>query len=492
MRKLLKAKGFHIAREINHTYHALLMENGVIRKLYTKGEPLPPDTQVTDLEDAVVYPGFVDTHTHCFEGGLYANGVDLYPARSIADVLEMLSAAVAAHSEAHEIFCWHFDETLIKEQRFPTLKELDKVAGSKDIVLRRIDGHSCILNSSARAKIAELKDYREEVCRGRANDRAVHYFHNNCSEPVILAAYHKAAEIARKGGFTTIHTMIGDAENSIGHYALIARHQEQFPLRYILYPQSFDIKAALDNGAERIGGCILADGSIGSHTAALSQAYLDSPQSIGILYQSDAFWQDFIGTAHQHDLQVAVHCIGDRAIRQINNVYSNLQQTSPKDLRHQLIHCELTPDDLLQQISQSKACAVMQPAFDMYWGSENGLYQTKLGSQRRLQMNRFRSLSDLGVRVCGGSDWYITELDALQGIFAAINHHNPAEALTAEQAIGIYTENAAFLAHQEHLYGKIEVGMQADFTILNQSIREGRDAQNTKIIATIHNGEMLL
>jgi predicted amidohydrolase YtcJ len=282
--------------------------------------------------------------------------------------------------------------------------------------------------------------------------------------------------------------MVGDANMSIGHYSLIQENLANFGVDYVLYPQSFNIEAALEVGAQRIGGCILADGSLGSYTAALYESYQGRPIR-GNLYQTDAYWSDFITRAHHHNLQVGVHCIGDRAITQINSVYLALANSDPKDLRHQLIHCEITDDALVNQIKASGAVPVMQPMFDRLWGGENGFYAKVLGKERAENMNRFATMFSKGIKITGSSDWYITELNIVKSLDAAMNHHSPAEALTAGQAIDIYTKNAAWLSHDEGVKGQLLTGLLADFTVLNYDLK--KPGADKRVVATIKEGKLL-
>jgi predicted amidohydrolase YtcJ len=468
---------------------AILTDQGKIVKLLTQ---LPEDTQdyeLIDLKAAYVYPGFIDTHTHSFEGGLYSLMIDLEAARSIPEVLDLIRDG--SKHKGSFIFAWNFDENKIAEKRFPTRAELNSVVRDKNLVLRRVDGHSCVVNSFACYNIKNTTSSahcEDDILTGFDNDKVVHWFHNNIDNELILKAYHAASDIAIKGGFTTIHTMVGDANMSIGHYSLLQDHLDDFDVDFVLYPQSFNINAALEMGAKRIGGCILADGSIGSFTAALYEPYRSHPVR-GTLYQTDAYWYDFISRAHRKNLQVAVHCIGDRAITQINNVYIALANSDYKDLRHQLIHCEMTDDVLINHIKASQAVPVMQPMFDQLWGGENGFYAKALGDDRAQNMNRFRSMISRGIKITGSSDWYITDLDIRKSLDAAIHHHNPAEGLTASQAIDIYTKNAAWLSHDEGTKGQIAEGMMADFTVLNYDIAV--TAADPQVVAMIKEAEVL-
>lgn len=480
---------------VNHAFDeqvkGILCEKGTIKDILYHDCDLDKDIFRVNLNGAYVFPGFIDTHTHSFEGGLYSLMIDLSEARSLDDVFNLI--AEGGRQKGEYIFAWNFDENNIAEKRFPTREELDRVVADKNLVVRRIDGHSCVINTFACNNILgdDHKIYCEDpVLRGVENDKAVHWFHNNLDNELILKSYHAASQIALKGGFGTVHTMVGDADMSMGHYYLLEKHLAEFAVDFVLYPQSFNIEAALDLGAKRIGGCILADGSIGSLTAAFFQPYQGRP-IFGNLYQSDQFWFDFISKAHKHDLQVGVHCIGDRAISQINNVYLRLAQSEYKDLRHQIIHCEVTDNDLLNQIAASSAVPVMQPAFDMLWGGDNGFYAQMLGPERACNMNRFKSMMDMGIPVTGSSDWYITELDIRKSLYVAMNHHNSNERLSLAEAVQIYSYNAAHLSHDEHRWGEIKIGKDADFTVLNYIPSSTQPDPDQKVLMVVKSAEVL-
>lgn len=473
---------FYLEDSFANDVKALRVENGIIVELLsTLPAGLGPED--LDLGGDYAYPGFIDTHTHSFSGGLYSGGIDLQDCQDLSSLINRIGGAARDLEPGALLFAWNFDENSLAEKRFPTQEELDQAAGDSHLLLRRIDGHSCMMSSHSRALIGAIKS-SDVILRGEDNDRATHWFHSNCDETGILKAYHSAAKVAMKGGFCTVHTMIGDADQSIDHFQFLQARSSELPIEYILYPQSFNIKAAMAVGAKRIGGCILADGSIGSHTAALSTSYEDS-DTRGSLYHDDRFWREFITSAHQHGMQVCVHCIGDAAIRQINTIYLEMQLKHPADLRHQLIHCELTPDDLVAQIKASGAVPVMQPVFDLLWGGENGFYALRLGTARAAQMNRFASFTAQGVKVTGSSDWYVTPMNVAMSVYACIHHRNPSERLTPVEAIRIYTANAAWLSHDEHRLGKLSPGFQADLSVLDTDLTAAfhyRDVQVKYIV----------
>ena len=490
--KLFFNAQFYTMKEEDDIVSAVLVDdNGIIKNTFIN-TPKIENIEIIDLNNNFIYPGFIDTHTHSFEGGLYSINANLEHAKSLKEVFEILSNTQPFSGKN---FAFHFDENNIKEKRFPTIEELDKIFPDTPLILRRVDGHSCVINSKAAKMIDWEKplplDFNGHLF-GRTNGKASNWFHRDLSDDAILQAYHQAANIALQNGHTTIHTMIGDAYSDIKHYKLIKKNLHLFPIEFILYPQITNVDIALDIDSPRVGGCVLADGSLGSYTAALLEPYSDKPETYGILYRSDEFWQKFILTAHKNDLQVAVHCIGDAAISQILNCYETVQKEDQKDLKHMIIHNELSTDEMLDRMAKANVSAVMQPMFDRLWAGKNGLYEKRLGTQRVSQTTRLASIYNRNILLTGGSDWYITDMNALMGIDAATRIHNEKEQLTPYQAIEIYTKNAAILSGDQNRFGTIEKGKLANFVCLKENILESRSIKDIPIHSVIVKGDQKL
>jgi len=489
---------FSMADDTSH-YRAILCENNNIIAIFTD-DPPQIDCQKIDLHGTYVFPSFVDSHTHCFEGGLYSHGADLSTCQTISDVLDRLRETTPF---SDMIFAFKYDENNVREKRFPTVAEIDAIFPNTPVLLRRVDGHSCVVNTAGLAMCRDtingvrsanatdginavptinimsnsnngVRPNNTDVLTGSQNDTAAHTFHKKLSDEAILQCYKTAEKIALKNGHTTLHTMIGDAKDDFLHFPLLLDNLKDFTIDYIPYPQCFNVDqveklyTSLEVKNKRIGGCILADGSFGSHTAALSESYIDRADCFGTMYQTQEFWDAFIQGAINKDMSTGVHCIGDSAIMQI--IKAMAQSKGNQNLRHQLIHCEYVTDEMIPLIKHNNLYPVMQPMFDALWGGEDGFYASVISPQRVKYLNRFKSLSEQGITICGGSDWYVTELSALKGISAAVHHHNPNERLSKYEAVKMYTTNPYELTFEENTRGHIEVGNRADFVCLDKNI----------------------
>lgn len=484
--KLYYNAKFYSMDEEENIYQAILVNEGIIKECY-KTVPELTNVEKIDLAGATVFPGFTDSHTHSFEGGLYSMGADLQEAKSLSDVFDLIDESPIIGNYK---FAFGLDENRLKERRFPTLEELDRVLPNNPLLLRRIDGHSCVINSQALSIIKFNNSLDKEftgLLNKENNDIAAHTFHNTLTDEAIVKAYQAADNIAKKSGLTSVHTMIGDAQYSYNHFPLIQSNLARFTTDFVLYPQFFDIEKALERGSKRIGGCILADGSFGSHTAALSQAYSDDANCNGSLYQDDMFWESFVWNAHQNNLQVGVHCIGDRAISQVVNAYAKAQEKEPKDLKHQIIHNELMSDESLELMQKFNISAVMQPMFDKLWGGDEQFYAEVLGLERARQTNRLKTIYDAGVLLAGSSDWYITTLNILEQLQATISHHNQAERLSVKEAIKIYTLNSAILEGSKNK-GIISKDYLANMTVLKSDPILKNSFLDNQVLAVIVGG----
>jgi predicted amidohydrolase YtcJ len=434
-----------------------------------------------DLGGRTLLPGFVDTHAHVMDAGLGLLGPSLERCACIADVLEALKPRGQAPALIH---AYGLDPTRLKEQRYPTRQELDSVAPHSIVFVVRSDLHSAALNTRAlnsvslRSRVVGV-DRDDEgqttgVVRAEAWELAIDELTGLIDRPTWEEALERATDQALRAGLTTVHALIDDYAGNGCHVdvarAFQAAHEdgdEATSVRLVPYVQTVEVDRVVDLGLPRIGGCLLVDGSLGSHTAALFQPYSDRPGWQGVLYFDDDELFDFIRRAHRANLQVAMHAIGDAAIERLLNAYERvLRRYPPREHRHRIEHFLLPTGDQIDRAAQLGLCVGMQPAFQYLWGGAEGMIWQRLGAQRYHRFAAHRSVLEAGIRVGGGSDSPVTPLSPLLGIHAAVNSPNVDERLTPADALELYTVNGAWLAFEEARKGSIVEGKLADMVAL--------------------------
>ena len=130
----------------------------------------------------------------------------------------------------------------------------------------------------------------------------------------------------------------------------------------------------------------------------------------------------------------------------------------------------------------------MQPQFQATWGGDGGMYDDRLGAQRRKRMNPMRALVDAGVLVCGGSAPPVCALDPLAGMHAACTAQEPAYRLDAQDALALYTVNAAAFARAAHETGNLDPGLRADLAILDRDPLDGAAFSDCSVLRTMIGG----
>ena len=109
----------------------------------------------------------------------------------------------------------------------------------------------------------------------------------------------------------------------------------------------------------------------------------------------------------------------------------------------------------------------MQIAFDD-WRQEPPAYtEMLLGRERNVRLNPIRSFMENGCVVSFGSDAPCTEPDPIMWLAKAVNHTNPAQAVSIRDALRMATYNGYYASFDEKERGSLEQGKIADMVILS-------------------------
>jgi len=229
-------------------------------------------------------------------------------------------------------------------------------------------------------------------------------------------------------------------------------------------------------------GCLklLCDGALGSHSAAMFEAYLGEPENKGILSLEKEQLSQLAKKASEGGISLAIHAIGDRANHIVLDVLEEITSNANcqfANLRHRIEHAQhLHPDDI-PRFGKLGVIASVQP---VHLPDDIDTAEKYLGEERCKTTYPFKTLLETGGRSCFGSDAPVASINPLEGISAAVNRTRldgtpkggwyPEQKLTVYQALSGYTTGAAYASGQEDFLGSIEVGKAADFTILNEDI----------------------
>jgi hypothetical protein len=211
---------------------------------------------------------------------------------------------------------------------------------------------------------------------------------------------------------------------------------------------------------------IICDGSLGGHSAVMFEPYSDAADMRGILVWSEDELEKMIGEAHSRAIQLAVHCIGDRMAHIVLDTLARAMNGAPRrDHRHRLEHASVMPPRLVRRAKELGLIMSVQPPF-IY--SEKEWLGKRLG-ERVNYTYPFRSMLESGLMLCAGSDAPVEPADPILGIYSSVNRLGvaPAEAIGVEDAIRMYTVNAAYASFEENIKGTIEPGKLADLVALS-------------------------
>jgi predicted amidohydrolase YtcJ len=294
-------------------------------------------------------------------------------------------------------------------------------------------------------------------------------------------------------GLTTVHALEGGEQPDDSVTQELIAILPELPLRLIIWYETLDVATVQRSGLRRIGGCILLDGDFGPHTAAMMDPYVDQPDSRGTLYHTQDEINGFVEEAHRAGLQIAMHAVGDRAVKQALDAYERALARWPRnDHRHRIEHFEIYDEALAKWALQLGVHLGIQPPFNTYFGGHTRL-SSILGEERALRSDPVRSLIETGIQVGGGSDSCVTPLQPLYGVFAAVNHSNPNERIDVERALKLYTLDNAFLAFEEKEKGSVEVGKVGDLVVLAEdpTTVDPKTIADIPVAMTIVGGEIV-
>jgi predicted amidohydrolase YtcJ len=445
------------------------------------------DTKVIRLKGKTVVPGFIDTHIHVADFGRLLTWVELDDVNSIKEMQNSLRKRVQKTPKGKWIIGRGLDQTRFAEKRLPTRFDLDVVSPDNPLIFYHRSGQICVVNSKALELAGVTKQTRSPpesmidknaesgeltgVLRGNATNFVWEVIPEPSEEELVEAAG-LACEKILEAGVTSVHWMVlSSIELSIIRTLLA---QNRLPMRvYVIIPVNLldsivDFRST-DGLALRVGGAVVyADGYLAAKTAALFQPYNDDSAASGNLLCTIEEMKTVAAKILKMNLQLVIHAMGDKAVDAALTTIEQVSKEAPrKPARNRIEQAAVLNEELINRMKRQKVIVSVQPCvvaseFSVWSATEH------LGAERAKWLFPIKTLLKEGIRVASGSDCPMEPLSPLMGIQAAVTREVfPEERVTIDEALCMYTIDAAYSSGEENIKGSIEEGKLADLTVLS-------------------------
>jgi predicted amidohydrolase YtcJ len=490
-------------------------------------------TKVIDLKGALAVPGLIDSHGHFTGLGESMMILDLAKARNWDEIVAMVAAAAKARKPGEWIRGrgWHQEKwdrvPKPNVDGLPYHDALSRAAPRNPVLLEHASGHSSLAN----AKAMELSGITArtpdppggQIIRDAKGDPIGAFLENaqgliRVREPKLapeeaVARERRVVELAAReclrNGITTFH----DAGASFGTVDLYRKMAEDGTLGLRLNVMLGETNRALaaKGASYRLIGAAgnhvtvrsikrLMDGALGSHGAWLLEPYTDLPSSAGLNTDPLSDVRETARFAIENGFQVCIHAIGDRANREVLNIYEEAFKSHPEktDLRWRIEHAQHLAAADIPRFGRLGVIASMQAVHCI----SDGPWVPKRIGEKRAEEGAYvwRKLLDSGAVIANGTDVPVEPVAPMPGFYAAVTRKMkdgtaffPAQKMTRAEALRAYTLNGAYAAFEEGIKGSITPGKLADITVLSKDILTcpEDEIRSAEVLVTIVGGKVL-
>lgn len=515
MNKLLYNGKVYVDREV--FAEAVLIEDGIIKKVSTDEEllPLAKDlgAELIDCQGKTLIPGLNDSHLHFMQMGESMNQVDIDGVPSIDEMIERCKKFMEENPERCKngihALGWNQD-LFVDGDRLPDRHDLDEISTDIPIVLERVCGHIV----SSNTKVIEILGidgnspqfpdgefligedgypngiYTANACNFAKDvipDFTMEERRDMMIDSMKYAVSHGLTSVQSNDVGTTFmdgpaaFALLKDIYNS-GEGLIRYRHQVCFndleAFKEYLKTGEYATEEYPEDSWLTLGPLkLFKDGSLGARTALMKNSYADDENNFGLEWMKDGEMRQYCQLAKEHNLQVVVHVIGDKAIEDTVSCFEDAFVDGENKLRHTLVHCQITDRQLLERIAKSDICVMAQPIFLDY---DMNVVESRCGKELASTSYAFKTLKDLGAHVAYGTDAPVEDSNPFHNIYMAVTRCDrngnplggfyPEEKVDVYEAIDAYTVESAYVEFAEDKKGRIKEGFYADMVLLDKDI----------------------
>ncbi|WP_162845974.1 amidohydrolase [Seongchinamella sediminis] len=493
-------------------------------------------TVIHDLDGQMLLPGFIDAHMHPLSGGGYARALSLDTWGTVDDWLAAVRGYVAANPGDGLLFGYGFLATTFGPDG-PSRQQLDAIAADRPILIMDEGFHGAWANSAALAQLGITRDTPDPVpgfsyYRREANGEPSGYLLEGTAtdamdalgaitRPVITDGTAYVIDVLNAYGVTSVFDAGAlEAANWTGAILAELEASGQMTVRIVgshYVGDEAGVATAVEDTqaqAQELRGeryhyntlKIMLDGTVEGRTAAMFEDYQGEPGNRGELVFSQAQVNAMVTGAAAAGLDVHLHGLGERAVRQGLDAIEAARRLHPDSgSRFTITHVQVIADADLPRFAELDVIAQSTPL----WASYDHHGKQFVSADQFNRFWRFRSLQQSGARLTWGSDYPASgagmlgmsplvqmqigmtrqELDDPDGPIQP----DAGERLSLPVLIRGYTLDAAYQLHREADIGSIEVGKKADLVQLDRNLFDvpARELHAVRVMATWIDGEQV-
>jgi len=430
---------------------------------------------------------------------------------------------------------WHQEkwDTPVERQfsGYPYHDQLSEISPDNPVLLDHASGHSIFANKKAMEIVGInqetpnpvggniVRDSKGEAIgvfeekAGNLIENAYKKYIKSQPKEEVYNNWLKGIKLAEQECLSKGITSFQDAGSSfeeIEYFKNLAENGELDMRLWVMIRHSYDkMKDKLDGfPIKNIGNHFLTvnaiksevDGALGSHGAWLLESYNDKPNFHGQNTTTIAEVKNIANLAYKHNLQLCVHAIGDRANREVLNIFEEKFKANPDktDLRWRIEHAQhLDPAD----IPRFREYGIIASMQGIHCTSDSPFVEKRLGEQRsRLGAYPWRTLLDNDVVIANGTDAPVEDVDPIECFYASVTRKRadsgaefyPEQRMTRQEALYSYTLGNAYAAFEEHDKGSISEGKLADIVVLTKDLLNCSDEEilQAEVLYTIVGGKV--
>lgn len=505
---------------------AVLVEDGVIVAVGSRDDVLrriSPDTEIVNLNGAVLMPGFIDTHSHIVQFSQTLGVAQLSSCKNFDDIQQKLREFAAGRKLGGRdwIVGFGYDHNRLAEGRHPDKTLLDKALPGLRVLITHASGHMGVMSSIGLSAAGVTDATRDpeggkigrypgtNVPDGYLEEEALFLSSAEIDPPdedQLLDQLEAAQQVYARHGVTTAQEGLCRDEEWANLRAF--SDSGRLALDVVCYVDPKEAKHLAQENLSRvqrykrhlkIGGYkLLFDGSPQGRTAWMTTPYLGGePGYTGYPIYDDEEAELLMFESMNDHLQVLVHCNGDAAAEQMISICQRITEDTDVGLRPVMIHAQLLRPDQLPRMAKLGMIASFFVAHTYFWGDT---HIKNFGLERASMISPAQSAKQAGVVFTFHQDTPVLMPNMLNTIWCAVNRRTRSGVLLGEDeqvstldALKAVTVNAAYQYFEEDTKGSIDVGKQADFVVLDFNPLRVRpiDIKRIRVLKTIKDDRVI-